>query len=199
MSKNQKPSSLIMICFTTDVELYRPMTIIRHYLINEECSNVKYKEEGVDFNHTLNSDYQFHFKYLEILSVDNPNSKCNLADSYLIFLNLEKEEIYEQMDSILNFIQNNGNSEKKIFVVGLYINSTNIKEEYNEEKVKEYLDQQKFNFEYSEINFDSTNELIKIIDFISTETIKNKKESNKNENDNNEQENGQSGSKCFIF
>ena len=100
---------------------------------------------------------------------------------------------------IFNYIQNNGNADKKIYIVGLYINANNIKDEYKEDNIKEYLDQQKFNYDYSEINFDSSNELIRIIDFISNDTIKIKKEKYQTSNINTEKENAQSGSGCIIF
>ena len=201
MSKNKEPSSCIIICFSTDNELYRPMTIIRQYLVSEECSNVKYiKEEGVEYDHNLNKDNKYlHFKFIEILNIDKSNSKCNLADSYLILINLEKEEIFEQLDLIFNYIQNNGNTDKKIFIIGIYINVNNIKEEFKEENIKEYLEHQKLNYEYSELNFDSTNELVKLIDFISNDTMKTKIENYKKENNNNIQENDQSNSNCLLF
>ena len=201
MSKNDKPSSFTIICFSTDIELYKPMSIIRQYLVSEECSNVKYiKDEGVEYYHKLNKDNNSgNFKFFELINLDKSNSRCNLADSYLILINLEKEEIFEQTDLIFNYIQNNGNADKKIYIVGLYINANNIKDEYKEDNIKEYLDQQKFNYDYSEINFDSSNELIRIIDFISNDTIKIKKEKYQSSNINTEKENAQSGSGCIIF
>ena len=201
MSKNDKPSSFTIVCFSTDIELYKPMSIIRQYLVSEECSNVKYiKDEGVEYYHKLNKDNNSgNFKFFELINLDKSNSRCNLADSYLILINLEKEEIFEQIDLIFNYIQNNGNADKKIYIVGLYINANNIKDEYKEDNIKEYLDQQKFNYDYSEINFDSSNELIRIIDFISNDTIKIKKEKYQSSNINTEKENAQSGSGCIIF
>ena len=197
--KSESPS-FIFVCFSTDNEAYKPMSIIRQYLIFEECKNVKYKEDSVEYNHNLNKDNNYvHFKFYEILDIDKSNSKCNFADSYLILINLEKVDIYGQMDSIFNYIQNNGNSDKKMYIIGLYMNANNIKDEYKEENIKEYLEQQNTNYEYSEVNFDSTNELIKIIDFISNDTIKTKKNYIKQNNNNNEHDNDQSGSKCFIF
>ena len=199
--KEQTPS-FVIICFTTDTELYRPMTIIRQYLVCEECSNVKYlKEEGVEFENNLNKDIKLtRCKFSEILNIDKCNSKCNIADSYLIIVNLEKEEIFEQLDLIYNYIQNNGNTEKKIYIFGLYINIDNIKNEYKDDNIKDYLDQQKLNSQYFMINFDSTNDLVKAIDFISCDTKKNKIDSNElQNNDSNELDNGQSESKCYIF
>ena len=197
--KSESPS-FIFVCFSTDNEAYKPMSIIRQYLIFEECKNVKYKEDSVEYNHNLNKDNNYvHFKFYEILDIDKSNSKCNFADSYLILINLEKVDIFGQIDSIFNYIQNNGNSDKKIYIIGLYMNANNIKDEYKEENIKEYLEQQNTNYEYSEVNFDSTNELIKIIDFISNDTIKTKKNYIKQNNNNNEHDNDQSGSKCFIF
>ena len=201
MLKEKEPSSFIIISFSTDNELYRPMPIIRQYLVGEECSNVKYlKEEGVEYSHNLNKDNKLaHFKFFEILNIDKSHPKCNLADSYLILINLEKEEIFEQVDLILNYIRNNGNTDKKVYIAGLYINSSNIKDEYKEDNIKEYFEQQKLNYEYSELNFDSTNELVKIIDFISSDTIKNKKDLYQKKSIKTEHEKNQSGSGCLII
>ncbi len=204
MSENkEQSSSIIIICFSTDIENYKPMGLIRQYLVYEECSNVKYiKEEGVEFDHHLNNNNNKnnHLKFLEIINIDKSSSKCNLADSYLFLINLEKEEIFEQMELIFSYIKNNGNTDKIIYIIGLYINSNNIKEEYNEENIKEFIDQKKLNYEYYELNFDSTNELVKIIDNISNDTIKNKKDFYQKENNNtNSKENNQSGSNCIII
>ena len=200
MSKLKEPSSFLIICFSIDNELYKPMTIIRQYLICEECSNVKYLKDGVEYDHNLNKDNKYaHFKFIEILNIDKSNPKCNLADSYFISINLEKEEIFEQLDSIFNYIQNNGNTDKKIYVIGFYINVNNIKDDYKEDNIKEYLDQQKCNYEYSELNFDSTNELVKMIDFISNDTIKIKKDIYIKNSNNIEPETDQSNSGCLIF
>lgn len=198
--KKDQSSSIIIICFSTDFENYKPMVVIRQYLVYEECSNVKYiKEEGVEFDHHLNNNNN-HFKFLEITNIDKSSSKCNLADSYLFLINLEKEEIYEQMELIFSYIQNNGKTEKKIYIIGLYINSNNIKEEYKEENINEFIEQKKLNCEYYELNFDSTNELVKIIDNISIDTIKSKKDLYQRENNNtNSKENNQSGSNCIII
>ena len=66
MHKNKKPSSFLIICFSTDNELYRPTSIIRQYLICEEFSNVKYIEkEVVEYEHILTKDKKYaHFKFI---------------------------------------------------------------------------------------------------------------------------------------
>jgi hypothetical protein len=88
--------------------------------------------------------------------------------------------------------------EKGIFVLGVYEDVKNTKQELDEENIIEYLDGQKLIYEYVESNVDSIKDLVKTVDFILKEGIKKieKKYILRENKSNNESE---SKSKCVIF
>ena len=135
----------------------------------------------------------------EILNFDEAqNDICTYSDSYLIILDLESEDTYEKLDTIINYMRNICDMEKGIFVLGVYEDVKNTKQELDEENIIEYLDGQKLIYEYVESNVDSIKDLVKTVDFILKEGIKKieKKYILRENKSNNESE---SKSKCVIF
>lgn len=89
---------------------------------------------------------------------------------------------------------------KKIFVIGVYSNVNNTKENLEEENILEYLDNKKLMYNYLEVNIDSDKELNKTIDFFIKDGIKNLKDIEGDKNfgkDKSQNENGSDG--CDIF
>ena len=110
---------------------------------------------------------------------------------------MEKEDTYQKLDTIFNFMKNICDLEKTIFVLGVYIDANNTNKDLDEENIIEYLDEQKLIYEYVESNVDSIKDLIKTIDFIIMEGIKkNEKKILELEMSNNDDSECQS--KCVI-
>ena len=135
----------------------------------------------------------------EILNLEEEkNDICNLCDSYLIIIDLENDNTYEQLDIIFNFMRNICDLDKCIFIMGVYVDSKNTKKELDEDNIKEYLDGQKLIYEYIESNVDSIRDLVMTIDFIIKESIK-KLEKKIIEIELQEQAENQCKSKCTIY
>ena len=117
------------------------------------------------------------------------------ADSYIIIIDLESEVSYTNLDSIISYMKENCNIEKKIFFLGIYKNVDNINEDLKEENIKDFIDNKKLNYDYLELNIEYKNDLIKIMEFITNQSISNK-DGKENSFDNNE---GQSKSKCILY
>ena len=199
-NKEKKSNNFIIICFTTDIQLYKPMDIIKKYLELEQCSNIKYeKEKLVEYDHSSNAASGRMTKciFYEISDINKISNQCSLADSYLVFINLESDGIETEIESILKYIENNGKEGMKIYFIGLYIDKNNISCLNEKQEMIEFFDNKEINYEYNELNYNSSNELVKLISHISNDTLKNKMYESLNQTL--DKEKGQGKSKCGIF
>ena len=176
---SKEPFNFNMVCFTTNSERFRPLSIINKYLTNSDCGDdIKLnKKNSIKFYYKLENMKFKHKKILilinEILNLEEEKYDiCNFCDSYLIIIDLESDDTYEQLETILNFMRNICDLEKSIFILGVYFDSKNTKKELDEENIIDYLDGQKLIYEYVESNVDSIKDLVKTIDFIIKEGIK---------------------------
>ena len=124
MSKANNSYFFTIVSFSTDNEIYKPMDIIKKYLELEQCSNIKYeKEKLVEYEHNSNAANGRMTKciFYEISDINKTFIQCSLADSYLVFINLESDGTETEIESILKYIENNGKEGMKIYFIGLYI------------------------------------------------------------------------------
>ena len=192
-----------MACFSTNSERFRPLLIIEKFMTNSDYDYMQKSDNALSFYYKLETDKSKQNKLLltiyEILNFDEAqNDICTYSDSYLIILDLESDNTYEKLDTIINYMRNICDLEKGIFVLGVYEDVKNTKQELDEENIIEYLDGQKLIYEYVESNVDSIKDLVKTVDFILKEGIKKieKKYILRENKSNNESE---SKSKCVIF
>ena len=200
---SKKPYNFTMVCFSTNNNRFSPLSIMQKFIKNAGYDNMKLiNNNALNFNYKIDQN-QFKINQLimlmyEIINLEGGNYDiCTLADSYLIIIDLEKEDTYQKLDTIFNFMKNICDLEKTIFVLGVYIDANNTNKDLDEENIIEYLDEQKLIYEYVESNVDSIKDLIKTIDFIIMEGIKkNEKKILELEMSNNDDSECQS--KCVI-
>ena len=143
-----------MVCFTTNIERFLPLTIIKKYLDNSGYDDMKItKDKALNFYYKFENNEHIINKLLmaiyEILNFESgKNDICTFADSYLIIIDLEKEDTYDKLDDIFNFMKNCCDLEKTIFVLGVYIDAKNTNKDLDEENIIEYLDGKKLIYEY---------------------------------------------------
>ena len=85
----------------------------------------------------------------------------------------------------------------KIYFIGLYLNRENIYFLNEKGDITKYLEEKGINFEYEELNFDSSNDLVEIMSYITNDTLKNKTYESLNQTL--DKEKGQGNSICIIF
>lgn len=200
---SKKPYNFTMVCFSTNNNRFSPLSIMQKFIKNAGYDNMKLiNNNALNFNYKIDQN-QFKINQLimlmyEIINLEGGNYDiCTLADSYLIIIDLEKEDTYQKLDTIFNFMKNICDLEKTIFVLGVYIDANNTNKDLDEENIIEYLDEQKLIYEYVESNVDSIKDLIKTIDFIIMEGIKkNEKKILELEMSNNDD--SECKSKCII-
>ena len=119
---SNKPNIYHVICFTTNAKSFEPISILQKYIISSEY----YRKQIIKFN-----PLEFHYKidtkeilisFHQIIDLTKENfDTCYLADSYLIIMDLENENTFKNLDTIINFMINLCDIEKTIFILGLYI------------------------------------------------------------------------------
>ena len=124
MKKKEKNSYYFkIVCFSTDEKIYKPLLIIKKYLNLEQCSNIKNADnDSIEYDHCSNviSGRITRCKFYEIKNEEKSDKNVNFADSYLIIINLELNDIYTKIDSILEYINVYGKTELKIYLIGMY-------------------------------------------------------------------------------
>jgi hypothetical protein len=155
------------------------MDVIRQYLTVQQCANIKYDcESRVDYDHCCNNlnGRITQCRFYQILDFEKSENKnvCNLADSYIVIINLESSEVYSQIEMILNYIDNFGKKDMKVYFMGLYLDFDEIKCLNSKEDIKEFLEQQNIFYEYNEINYNSPDDIASVISAITNDTLKNK-------------------------
>ena len=189
--------------FSTNSDTFTPLKIIEKFISNSEYSDEKTKKENsLHFYYKLENDQYKPKKLLititQILNCEQGHFDfLSFADLYLIIFDLEREDAYEKLDIIITFIKNFCDSQKTIYILGIYTDGNNTKNNLCQEDIIEYLDEKKLIYEYVESNYESM-DLIKTIDFIIKEGIK-YLEKKSIELEGHSRNDSASKSKCFIY
>lgn len=197
MSKNKKiKQTFTTLAFSTNISELLPSTILKIFLSNNFCINTKYiNENRIEYDYLIDNDNVIHTIFIEAKSLNKKYEINYIANSYLIIIDLEKDDTYKELDLIILYIINNCNLEKKSFVIGVYKDVNNIKEELKEENIKDYIDNKRLNYEYLELNINNSNDLIQIVEFITKQSVFNED----NLEEKNDRDKGKSKSRCIIF
>ena len=188
-----------ILCFTTNGELYEPLTIMRKFTDSLDNNSKKLmKDNTLNFYYKINTQ-KILTSFHQIINFNNENKYiCNLTDSLMILIDLEDDNTFQNLNEIINIMTNFCDLEKTIFIIGLYSNAQKIKSDLNEENIKEFLEEKKLLFEYFESNVESSNDLNKTIDFIILEGFK-KVEKKFKDSENILKSESESNSNCIIF
>ena len=188
-----------ILCFTTNSELYEPFSIMRKFIDSLDNNSKKLvKDNSLNFYYKINTR-KILTSFHQITNFNTENKYiCNLTDSLMILIDLEDDNTYQNLTEIINIMTNFCDLEKTIFIIGLYSKAQKIKEDLNEENIKEFLEEKKLIYEYFESNVESSNDLNKIIDFIITEGFK-KVEKKFKDAENMIRNESESNSNCIIF
>ena len=188
-----------ILCFTTNSELYEPFSIMKKFTNSLDNNSKKLvKDNSLNFYYKINTR-KILTSFHQITNFNTENKYiCNLTDSLMILIDLEDDNTYQNLTEIINIMTNFCDLEKTIFIIGLYSKAQKIKEDLNEENIKEFLEEKKLIYEYFESNVESSNDLNKIIDFIITEGFK-KVEKKFKDAENMIRNESESNSNCIIF
>ena len=179
-------------------------------------------KENSEINYHNNSQYELTYKILnengntfscKNIFIEIKLSEKNLQiyttiDCYIIFLDLENNESLIEIGKILNYLTqvDTDINYKKIYLINFFTNQNNIQSNLTEENIKLYFNKYELeNYDISDLDLtDSNNELVKIIESISVETLEDKNIINEGiiinkQNNNNYLNDNKDRSMCFIF
>ena len=201
LNDNLGKSAFITTCFSTNISNFSPFTIMKQYFISTECQDIVYnKPSKVEFSHKVISEngskIEYKNIYYEITSLIKNNKINEETDCYIIFFDLENNDSLVELNKILKYISINGNINNKMYVINFYTNSKNIKSNLTDENINVYFIKYSIlNYDISIVNMDTIDELVKVIDSLTEDTMEDKHlfKSNKEVNVD------KSKSKCFII
>ena len=194
MSKIKKKFKTLS--FSTNIANLSPFSVLSKFLSNNLCSNIKnINKHSIEYDYQIDSNVIVHTQFSEAYTLDRKYNMSNYADSYIIIIDLESKLSYSNLDSIITYMKENCNIDKKIFFLGIYKNLDNIDEDLKEENIKDFIDNNKLNYDYLELNLEYKNDLLKIMEFITNQSISSKggKEDSFDKNE------GQSKSICILY
>ena len=172
--------SFAAACFSTNYQNSSTISIMKQYFMSTECLDIEYfKNIQVDFTHKLlgenGSKIECRNTYIEIYPLIKTNKMNDKIDCYIIFFDLENSESLIELNKILNFISLNGDVNTKVYVINIYTNEKNIKSNLTEENINVYFGKYSImNYDISNANLDSSDELVKVIDSITEDTLQDK-------------------------
>ena len=188
-----------ILCFTTNENSFEPLSLLKKYATCSEYNTKKViRYNPLDFYYKTNSRTILISINQIINLIQGKNPICCFADSYLIFLDLEDENIFDKLNEIINFMNNLCDLEKTAYILGLYSNIENIKNDLNEEDIKEFLEDKVLTYEYFEAKIQSANDFNKTMDYIIEGGLKKIENKLKNQ-DLVTKTDSESKSNCVIF
>ncbi len=167
-------------CFSTNYQNLNSITIMKQYFMSTECLDIVYvKNYQVEFVHKLLGENGSKMECKNIYKEIDLSSKNNKVeenpDCYIIFFDLENSESLIELNKILNFISLNDDSNGKIYVINIYTNEKNIKSNLTEENINVYFGKYSLlNYDISIVNLDTSDELVKVIDSLTEDTLEEK-------------------------
>jgi hypothetical protein len=168
-----------IISFSTNHEELSPQSVISIYLSKINLSNIPLDKPLVEYDREMHY-MNIHVKFLslEILVDDEFDQKqfvtlCRKAQTFMFFIDLEYEQSFNNLKSIIYFIRNKIDPDFKIFIYGIYKNKEKIQDNLTIRSMESYLDSQRIFFDYCEVDLNDEENLIKNFDFITLEGINN--------------------------
>ena len=202
LEQNQEKLFFNAACFITNSQNFNTILIMKQYFMSTECLDIVYtKDYKVEFSHKLlgenGSIKECKNTYIEINHLQPHKKISDKIDSYIIFFDLEYNESLVELNKILNYIIGNGDLDNKIYVISIYTNEKKIKSNLSEDNIKVYFDKNSIvNYDISIVNMDSTDDLVKVIDSLTDDSLQDKnimkKSNNLNDVDN-------SNSHCLVI
>ena len=183
MDENNNPKEKLIFnatCFSTNNQSFGTISVMKQYFMSTECLEVSYiKNTCVKFIHNLLAEngtkVECQNTYIEIYPLSKTKKTSDKNDCYIIFFDLEFNESLIELNKILNFISIHCDTDKKIYLITIYTNEKNINDNLSEENIKVYFGKYFItNYDISMVNMDSKDELVKVIDSLTQDTLQEK-------------------------
>ena len=185
-----------IVAFSTNESRHTPNDIISIFLEQHSHSIIKKNSQTLAFSTVLqNSAESTKAMVCSILNLARQYNGISEVNCYLLFIDLENEESKAKFESIINYVRNFCDLNKKIFVLGM-IGGNNEEIKYiNKEQILNTLKIAQINYEYKDININKIKEvndiIMEVLVYASENSIKDYTYQNEKE--------GDKGNSCDIF
>ena len=142
-----------IVAFSTNDSSQTPNDIINIYLEQNKHTILKKSRHAIAFTTTLSNTSKISkIMVCSVLNLTREYTGITDVNCYLLFVDLEKEDSAEKLESIINYAKDYCELTKKIYVFGMV--SGNEEETRNIAKgdITKNLDAAKVAYEYKEIN-----------------------------------------------
>ena len=152
MSAN-KDEKIQIVAFSTNDTSQTPNDIINIFLGQQNHKILKKSRFAIAFSTTLkNQTKETRIMICSVLNLTKEYSGITDVNCYLLFVDLEKKDSIEKINSIINYAKDYCKMGKKIYVLGMISGNEEEEVQINKEDVTKILDEISTNYEYKEIN-----------------------------------------------
>jgi len=168
------------LCSSTNNENCNSVVILKQYFMSTVCSEIKIKDNNqVSFKHTLtvgnnNTNVDCNNNYIEINSSSKNVQINDDTDCYIIFFDLEYIDSLSELYKICKKASEIGISDKKFYIISIYTDENSKNDDKTEEIKKCLKDSFILEYDISEVNMASKDELANKIDKITLECLQEK-------------------------
>ena len=175
MSAN-KDEKIQIVAFSTNEISQTPNDIINIFLGQQNHKILKKSKFAIAFSTTLkNQSKETRIMICSVLNLTKEYSGITDVNCYLLFVDLEKKDSIEKINSIINYAKDYCKMGKKIYVLGMISGNEEEEVQINKEDVTKILDEISTNYEYKEINISKMREIadifLEILDYSSKHSI----------------------------
>ena len=150
MSKS-KGEKIQIVAFSANESDYHPNILLKTFLENNNHLIIKQTSLATAFTIELpKTSKQTKIMICSLFKLNKEYTGIVDVNCYLLFLDLNKDDIIAKFEFILNYIKENCDISKKIFVFGM-IKDKNAKKNMTLEDLKQYFDSFQILYEYKEI------------------------------------------------
>ena len=173
---NSPDEKLQIVAFSTNDQTQTPNDIINIFLGQHNHTIIKKSRHSIAFSTNLkNSKQSTRIMICSILNLTREYAGITDVNCYLLFINLEKDDSLEKLESIINYAKDYCELGKKIYVLGLISGSQDEVRCINKSDITDILNQIQPTYEYKEINLSKTKEvadaIMEVLDYSSKHSI----------------------------
>ena len=157
-----------IVAFSTNDSKQTPNDIINIYLEQNKHTILKKSKHAIAFTTALsNSSKISKIMVCSVLNLTREYTGITDVNCYLLFVDLEKEDSAEKLESIINYAKDYCELTKKIYVFGMVSGKEEETKNMTKGDITKNLDIAKVSYEYKEINLSKPKEVSeKIIDVL---------------------------------
>ena len=148
-----KEDKIQIVAFSTNDTHQTPNDIINTFLENNNHFILKKSRNAIAFSTTLtNSSKSIKIMVCSVLNLTREYTGITDVNCYLLFVDLEKEDSAEKLESIINYAKDYCELTKKIYVFGMVSGNEEETKHIAKGDITKNLEAAKVAYEYKEIN-----------------------------------------------